>query len=182
MKKDNKIYVAPCVKLKKTIFDNDLEMKNEKGVTLISLVITIIVLLILASISTYTGIGNIKETRESVRKTELQLVQQAVIQKYTKYNLTGDDKLLQGVSYQDFTELNSLIAEIREKISVTIELKDDNANNYYLLNKTSLANIGITNTEDEYIVNYTTGEVLNKTRLVNTESKEPLYIYSKTSE
>lgn len=182
MKKENKIYVAPCVKLKNTIFDNNLEMKNEKGVTLISLVITIIVLLILASISTYTGIGNIKETRESVRKTELQLVQQAVIQKYTKYNLTGDDKLLQGVAYLDFTELNSLIAEIRKLIGVTIELKDDNANNYYLLNKTSLANLGIANTEDEYIVNYTTGEVLNKTRLVNTESKEPLYIYSKTSE
>ena len=182
MKKENKIYVAPCVKLKNTILDKNLEMKNEKGVTLISLVITIIVLLILASISTYTGIGNIKETRESVRKTELQLVQQTVIQKYTKYNLTGDDKLLQGVSYLDFTELNSLIAEIRKLIGVTIELKDDNANNYYLLNKTSLANLGIANTEDEYIVNYTTGEVLNKTRLVNTESKEPLYIYSKTSE
>ena len=182
MKKENKIFVAPCVKLKDTMLDNNLEMKNEKGVTLIARVITIVVLVILASISTYTGIGNVKETRESIRKTELQLVQQAVMQKYTKYNLTGDDKLIQGTSYQDFTELNSLIAEIRELIGVTIELKDDNANNYYRLNKASLANLGITNTEDEYIVNYTTGEVLNKTRLVNTDSKEPLYIYSKTSE
>ena len=182
MKKENKIFVVPCGELKNRIGANNLRMKNQKGVTLISLVITIVVLLIIVSISTYTGLENAKETKESARVVELQLVQQAVMQKYTKYNLTGDEHILQGVAYTDFVELNSLIAEIQEKIGVTIELKDDSANNYYLLDKTSLAELGITNTEDEYIVNYTTGEVLNKTKLVNTESKEPLYIYSKTSE
>lgn len=157
-------------------------MKNQKGITLISLVITIIVMFILTSIGTYTGVKNIRESREKAVKTELKLVQQAVLQKYAKYNLTGDKSILPGNSYVDFTELNSIIKEINEKTEVTIELKDDNANNYYLLDITSLKALGITNTEDEYIVNYITGEVINKTRLSTPRSKEPLYIYGRNSE
>lgn len=158
-----------------------LKIKNQKGITLISLVITIVVLLIIIGISIYTGLGNAKETRENTRKTELHLVQQAVIQKYTKYNLTKDEDILKGNAYTDFTELNALIEDIKNKIGVTINLKDGIASNYYLLDESSLADLGITNTEDEYIVNYKTGEVLNKTKLVNKKSKEPLYIYIKTS-
>lgn len=157
-------------------------MKNQKGITLMSLVITIIVILILASIGTYTGINNVKESRDSAVKTELQFVQQAVLQKYAKYNLTGDKSILPGNSYADFTELNEIIGQIEEKTEVTIELKDDDANNYYLLDINSLQELGITNTEDEYIVNYTTGEVINKSRLSTSKSKEPLYIYGRNSE
>lgn len=157
-------------------------MKNQKGITLISLVITIIILLILASISIYTGTNNVKESRDSAVKTELQFVQQAVLQKYAKYKLTGDKSILPGNPYPDFTKLNEIISQINEKTKVTIVLKDENANNYYLLDKNSLQALGITNTEDEYIVNYTTGEVINKTRLSTFKSKEPLYIYGRSSE
>lgn len=157
-------------------------MKNQKGISLISLVITIVVILILISISTYTGINNVKESRDSAVKTELKLVQQAVLQKYTKYNLIGDQSILPGNSYEDFTELNDIIGQIAEKTEITIELKDDEYSNYYLLDTISLQELGITNTEDEYIVNYTTGEVINKTRLATSGSKEPLYIYGRNSE
>lgn len=157
-------------------------MKNQKGITLISLVITIVVLLILISISTNTGVNNAKESRDSAVKAELQVVQQAAFQKYAKYNLTGDQSILPGNSYSDFTKLNEIIEQIKEKTGITIELKDDDANNYYLLDISSLQALGITNTEDEYIVNYITGEVINKTRLATTKSKEPLYIYGKNSE
>lgn len=159
-------------------------MKNDKGITLISLVITIIVILILTSISYYTGVNNVKESRDSAVKIELQLVQQAVIQKYTKSKLIGDFSILPGKPYDegDFTELNSIIGKIAEKTKVTIKLKDINASNYFLLDTTSLGMLGITNTKDEYIVNYVTGEVINKTRMVTSKSKEPLYIYGINNE
>lgn len=156
-------------------------MKNENGVTLISLVITIIVLLILASISTFSGVRNVNESRDSAAKTELKFVQQAVLQTYTKYTLTDDNDILVGLQFSDFTGLNEIIEQIEEKTNITIELKDNNANNYYLLDGASLHALGITNTEDEYIVNYTTGEVINKTKLVTSKSKEPLYIYGKNN-
>lgn len=155
-------------------------MKNEKGITLISLVITIIVLLILASISSYTGVNNVKESRDSAVKAELKLVQQAAFQKYAKYNLTGNQSILPGNPYADFSRLNEIIGKIKEKTGVTIEFKDNDANNYYLLDINGLQALGITNTEDEYIVNYITGEVINKTRLATAQSKEPLYIYGRS--
>lgn len=157
-------------------------MKNEKGITLISLVITIIVLLILASISSYIGVNSVKESGDSAVKAELQLVQQAAFQKYAKYNLTGNQSNLPGNSYVDFTKLNEVIEQIKQKTGVTIEFKDNDANNYYLLDINGLQALGITNTQDEYIVNYTTGEVINKTRLATTQSKEPLYIYGRNGE
>lgn len=53
-------------------------MKNKKGITLISLVITIIVLLILASIGTYSGINIIKSSKLTAFTTELKIMQTQV--------------------------------------------------------------------------------------------------------
>lgn len=53
-------------------------MKNRKGITLISLVITIIVLLILASIGTYSGINIIKSSKLTAFTTELKIMQTQV--------------------------------------------------------------------------------------------------------
>ena len=44
-------------------------MKNQKGITLIALVITIIILLIIASVATYTGINAIIYVRSRNVKT-----------------------------------------------------------------------------------------------------------------
>ncbi len=154
-------------------------MNRKNGVTLISLVITIVVILILASITIYTGTANIRETKDSVAKTELQLVQQVILEKYAKYNLTNDETLLVGEKITNFDDIDEVIQQIKDKTGITIELKDPNIENYYLLNMDSLATMGITNTEDEYIINYKTGEVINKTKLSTGKSKEPLYLYSK---
>lgn len=159
-------------------------MKNQKGITLTSLVIAVVVILILVSVGTNIGINNIKDSRDSAVKTELKLIQQAVLQRYTKYNLTKDPNILPGQPYseENFEDVNKTIAEISLQTKVLIKLKDDIASNYYLLDTSSLEELGITNTEDEYIVNYITGEVINKTQLVTSESKEALYIYGRNSE
>ena len=50
-------------------------MKKQKGITLVSLVITIIVLSILASIATYSGISVIKSAKMTAFTTELKIMQ-----------------------------------------------------------------------------------------------------------
>lgn len=57
--------------------------------------------------------------------------------------------------------------------------KDNNSSNYYLLSNENggIKELNIKNTEDEYIVNYVTGEVINYTNLV-TEDGKPVYVYS----
>lgn len=53
-------------------------MKNKKGITLIALVITVVVLLILASIGTYSGINIIKSSQLTAFTTELKIMQTQV--------------------------------------------------------------------------------------------------------
>ena len=50
--------------------------------------------------------------------------------------------------------------------------------NYHLLQEEQLKELGIEDTDDEYVVDYVTGEVFNLTQKV-TESGKSLYIYSK---
>ena len=50
-------------------------MKNNKGITLASLVITIIILLILASIFVYSGINTVRYTKFNKAKSEISVIQ-----------------------------------------------------------------------------------------------------------
>ena len=49
-------------------------LKRQNGITIISLVVTIIVLVILSSMVTHTGISSIKNTRFERFKNELEIV------------------------------------------------------------------------------------------------------------
>ncbi len=146
--------------------------RNNKGVTLVSLVVTIIVLLIIASISIVGGIQGADTAADNKLLTELDMVQHAVLQRYTKYSLTKDKDLLVG------TKVNSL----PNPTEITWQVKNpqNDEEKYYELGSSELTNLGITNSKDTYIVNYSTGEVYNKTT-PKTNSNEVLYIYSKAS-
>ena len=60
-----------------------MQMINNKGVTLIILVVTIIVLMILATIAVNYGISSIREVQNNKIESELTIVQGAIIQQYT---------------------------------------------------------------------------------------------------
>lgn len=68
-------------------------MKNNKGITLASLVLTIIVLLILASIFVYSGANTIKYTKYNKAKSEISVIQTHVNAWYQEYkNLENSDE------------------------------------------------------------------------------------------
>ncbi len=148
-------------------------VSNNKGITLIALVITIVVLLILASIGIGGAITGVDESTEQTQKSELKMVQHAVLQRYTKYSLANDTKMLVGKKIESVSELYS---EVSWKNKENYEnLKDEEK--YYELNSDNLKELGITNEKDTYIVNYKTGEVFNNT-IKKTNSGYLLYIYS----
>ena len=66
-------------------------MKDKKGVTLIALVITIIVILILASIAIYSGASTIRYAKYNKAKSEIQLIQSYVNQWYKEYQEEGEE-------------------------------------------------------------------------------------------
>ena len=166
---------------------------NNKGITLISLAITIVVLIILASVSTYVGVNSLNQSKENTQLSELGIVQQVILENYTKYELTGNEQYLAGTKITDYSEMKKIEKEINDKIKDDITLKitaetydgikgqeAEGAQKeyyYYELDQSDLKKIGITQESEKYIVNYATGEVINKDVLV-TKSGKPLYTYS----
>lgn len=150
-----------------------MNKRENKGITLVALVITIVILLIISGISITGTITGKKETQESVQISELKMIQQAILERYTKAQLTKET--LPGTSI-DISEVQSMINEINNKTEENINLK---GKDYKRLNKSDLEKLGITGEEDSYIVNYNTGEVINETSKT-TKSGKALYIYAKS--
>ncbi len=157
-------------------------MKNEKAITLIALVITIVALIILSSIVVNIGKNSIKESKEDAMLSELGMIQNAILQRKTKADLTKETYPGQMITTAGIS-LEEVIDEINENKASgeeTIIRKDTNNDHYYLLSNENggLEDLGITNSEDAYIVNYETGEVINYTTKL-TGTGKPLYIYAR---
>lgn len=118
---------------------------NEKGVTLVALIITIIILLILAGVSITIGSFSIDNYKNKTLESEIRMVQTAVMSQYEKYIAIKDASLLVGEQCSESGDINAIT-------------KDFN-----LLEPEDLEKIGMENPKDTYIVNYKTGEVINKT-------------------
>ena len=152
-----------------------MNIRKEKGITLIALILTMVILLILSGIS-ITGTMNSKDkTSESAEISELDIIQHAALERYTKAQLTKEE--LPGTVVEK-SKVKELIDEINSLSGANIILKGTTSE-YKELNKTDLKNLGISNEDDIYIINYSTGEVINKTKKVTNE-KRALYTYSKS--
>lgn len=127
---------------------------NEKGITLVALVITIIVLLIIISITVSFSGNQIKEAKNKKIAAELEMVEHALLETKTKLEYTGED--FPGKAVQQ-----EVLDNLTDEMGIST-LQDNNISNYYLLEEEDLNKIGIDNSESKYIVNYKTGEVLNK--------------------
>ena len=161
---------------------NKKEMDHEKGITLLALVTTIIVLIILVSTIVNISQNGIKESKEDTMLSELGIVQNAILQRKTKADLTDEDYPGETIIEANINlektieEINNNRASGEEEI---IKKDDDNSNYYFLSTENGgLEELGITNSEDAYIVNYETGEVINYTTKL-TETGKPLYIYAR---
>ena len=151
-----------------------MNLRKNKGITMVALVITIIILLILAGISVTGVLRGIDETNESTQISQLEMVQHALLERKTKAQFTKEE-LLPGTEISK-ENLEKVLNEIKEKTNQEIILKGE-IQDYKELNTTDLENLGISKDNDTYIVNYKTGEVINKTKLT-TKSGKILYTYS----
>lgn len=144
---------------------------KQKGITIISLVITVIILVIISGIGITMGTNAIKSSKDNQLVSELSMVQHAVLEQYTKYQTTKDITYLVG-NKVELEEMNQIAKNLNITL-VNIPQKYTNKD-YYRLDKASLLQIGIENTDDEYIVNYISGEVINMTQ--KTTSNTALYV------
>lgn len=161
--------------------EEKIKNNSSSGVTLIALAITIIVLLIIAGVSVTIGMSSSKQAKENKLITELGMINHAVLERYTKAKLTKEE--YPGVKVSETgIDIDAVISDISSQSGQSITKKDTNKDNYYYLSNSNngLRDLGIKDAEDEYIVNYETGEVINYTTRV-TNTNKPLYIYSKNN-
>jgi len=171
-------------------------IKIEKGITLVSLSITVIVLFILTGI----GIGSSYEIIDQVKDDkligELGIVNQAITQQYSKAVALNQIKIGKSESQVIFfvgerieNNNNGIDLPVKENISLengvdefykkATEFNFDYQEDfYYRLTPDDLDKIGVQNSLDTYIVNYKTGEVYNETRKVTKTSSKLLYLPS----
>lgn len=151
-------------------------IRNNKGVTLVAIVLTIVILLIISGIAINTGTKGAETAAENKLLSELKIVQHAVLERYTKAAIVKED-----VPGSKLTTYQDIVNEIDSSIQLKItEVNYTNLNKYqyyYILYPQDLAKIGVANGKDTYIVNYSTGEVINKTT-PRTAKGEVLYTYA----
>ncbi len=152
----------------------------EKGITLVTLVITIVVMLIIAGTIVFESTDILDIADEDKLQEELTMVNNVILEKYTNYLRTKNIAYIKGEKLTD-----TQVQEIASKINVSlvaiptnVKEKDLNLSAYYRLTPTDLLNIGIEGAQDTYIVNYLTGEVINETK-ANEGVK--LYMYSRSN-
>ena len=161
-----------------------LKIRDEKGVTLTVLAVTIVVLMILVSVTVDLGVSSINSTKDRKLQAELEMVQQACISEYTKakelgyLNTSGTPANFIGdiISPTNLPSLTSGLAWTFTSYPTGFP----DYKKYYELDKDDLTSMNILNSEHTYIVNYYTGEVYNKTKKVSS-SNVSLYIKSVTT-
>ncbi len=123
-------------------------MKKNEGVTIISMLVIIIVLVLLASVTIFGGVEILNNAKESQKDENLSAVKTVVNNISTKLNVSGvltpaDTKL-----YGE--DASSLLGKD--------ELKD-----WYVLDKEDLEELGITYLNENYLVNYKENRVVSMT-------------------
>lgn len=129
-------------------------INNKRGVTLVTLVITIIVLLIIASISIYVGTDIIKKANLQNINTNMMLIQAKTktIYEQEKFNHRANYK---GTKITEVTG-NSAVDELMSKNIL------EEPDKFYLLNQNDLNEMGLEkiNIDKGYAVNYETEEII----------------------
>lgn len=129
--------------------------KNSKGITLVALVLTIIILMIITSVTVYTGSNIIKQVSLQNINTDMMLIQAKAktIAEQAKFN--KDNSNYKGtplIQVLDNKKIDKLVDEgIVEDIT-----------KYYLLSKDDLNSMGLEKVDiaDGYLVNYENEEVI----------------------
>ena len=119
-------------------------MKREnKGITLIALIITIVVLLILASIATYSGVGIIRQSKLNRFTTEMKVMQTEVNDLYDRYSSGETDLVNLG------KELDSQADKVFT--SGASGITDKTGYRYY--DQETIQSLGVDGVEEEFFIN-----------------------------
>jgi Tfp pilus assembly protein PilE len=125
----------------------------EKGITLISLVITIVVLAIITGIAISASTDSIKSAKRTAFITELEMIQEKVNTIYEKRKLNKED-----IEYYD--SLGQDISKVEASKLAQI-LKGQSKEGYLYFSKEDLKKLDLDNLSQDVIINFNTKDVIS---------------------
>lgn len=150
--------------------------KNENGITLVALALTVLIMAILAGVAIYEGKIGTETAKNSKLMSEVGMVQHAVLEQYTKYKTTKNEAYLIG-SKMNKSDVTKIAAEMG--INLVNIPSNYNKADYYRLSASDVSKLGFQNVSDEFIVNYVSGEVINYTKRKDSKGN-PIYVKADT--
>ena len=130
-------------------------MKREnKGITLIALVITVTVLIILAFVTTYSGVGIIRQSKLNRFTTEMKIMQTEVNDLYQKAT-SGETVEVNGNSYSglDIYNIGKELDSRANNVFTSETSGITDKSGYRLYDQPTIQGLGIEGVEEEYFVN-----------------------------
>ena len=131
-------------------------VKNNKGITLMALVITIILLIILASIGIYSGRQVVKSAQFTAFSTELKIMQTQVNSLYEKKK--NNEKIILNNVETEIEDIGTAISSIslkdQEKANMAfIASGITDSTDYKYFDTDTIKNLNIEGVEGEFFVN-----------------------------
>lgn len=142
---------------------------NEKGITLLALVIMVIVIAILATVATYTGLSTYNNMQVTAFIKRLETVEERVRtlnQRAEVDSLLSENIGKYGQSLDEVTEAKTTFDILKGKKDINDEEKplldsDDESQYKYFSNKNLKDQLDISDIEGSYIINFETNEVFS---------------------
>lgn len=132
--------------------------KDNKGITLIALIVTIIVMLILASVTTYTGIDAYKNSQVTKFVTQMQLLQ-AKVDDLVETKTTEELNNMGLLSVTTSQETNAIVNAFKQE-----EITTADTNKYKVFTSDKILEIlDVEDVDSNIIVNFETREIVSAT-------------------
>ena len=153
--------------------------KENRGISLVVLIITITLLLIIASATIYMGRTGISETQDQLLLKELEQINFVVGECYTNYIKFKNSSFLYGEKLTS-AEITSFATENHITLITIPNTYNEKERAYYRLTPEMLNKLGVENCSNSYIVNYLSGETMNETKPAISTGKT-LYTYTRNN-
>lgn len=130
--------------------------KDNKGITLIALIVTIIVILILASVTTYTGINTYKNAQVNKFVTQMQLLQ-AKVDDLVETKTTEELNNIGLLPITTSQETNAVVTAFKQEEITTADI-----NKYKVFTTDKILEIlDVEDVESSIIINFETREIIS---------------------
>lgn len=130
-------------------------MKYQKGITLITLVITIIIMFILTGVVTYSGIEAVNSAKKTAFISELEMIQ-------AKVNVIYEERKTNSEKVEYYNSIGQDISNVDSE-RLTEILGETNKEGFLYFKPKDLEKLDLDNISGEVLINYDTREVVSLT-------------------